>query len=248
MSKYYKVDKFKYPSVTTIISDCTDKSGPLTQWAANETCEWIRQNCDIESYLYPNGDDEPTEYSYYEVDEKHLNDARFNFRNVSKEALDVGSEVHNAIELDLKDTPAIGELTTPQALNAFNAYLEWKIENKIEPISIEKTVYGNGWGGTLDFLGYMNGKLYVIDFKTNKNKVYKEAHYQVAAYRIAIEDETDDEDDYPVGCGILRLDKETGMPEWKDTSKTFQDDYQVFKHMVELYFARHPRIRAKAGR
>ena len=45
-----------------------------------------------------------------------------------------------------------------------------------------------------------------------------------------------------VGCGILRLDKETGMPHFKDTSKTYKSDLNVFNKMEELYFARHPRI------
>jgi hypothetical protein len=120
-------------------------------------------------------------------------------------------------------------------------------------------VYGNGWAGTLDFVGYLNGKLYVIDFKTNKGKVYKEAHYQVAAYRscvVLVEQDRYTDGSYarseteirPEGCGVLRLDKETGMPEWKDTSKTYLQDLEVFNNMVTLYFSKHPRIAKGAGR
>jgi hypothetical protein len=38
------------------------------------------------------------------------------------------------------------------------------------------------------------------------------------------------------------LNKETGMPTFKDTSKTYKKDLQVFNKMLELYFLKHPRI------
>ena len=41
MSRYYEKDGKKYPSVTHIIGECTDKSQALTQWAANQVVEWI---------------------------------------------------------------------------------------------------------------------------------------------------------------------------------------------------------------
>lgn len=264
MSRYYKVDKLKYPSVTTIIGDCTDKSGPLTQWAANMVCQWLRENCEED---FNHGSEE----KFYEVYEDDLNNARFNFRNVSKEALDVGSEVHNLIERHLKNQSTTNMPISTQADKAFNAFLQWKKEHDIEPIAIEKTVYGPHWAGTLDFLGRMNGKLYVIDWKSSK-AIYPEMRYQIAAYRWACEEQakvdtnrhlgvektkttipvetwlTEFQGRMPSGCGILRLDKETGMPEFKDTSKSYEQDLVIFNAMVELYFARHPRIRKNAGR
>ena len=92
MSHKYPKGEYEYPSVTTIISDCTDKSGALTQWAANMVVQWIRQNCPKPPRgNYLSGDD-------FCVSEEDLDDARFHFRDISKEALDVGSEVHKAIE------------------------------------------------------------------------------------------------------------------------------------------------------
>lgn len=91
MSHIYKIGEKKLPSVTTIIGDCTDKSEALTQWAANMVVEWIRQN------TYETGD-----VPEYLVGEEELNSARFHFRDVSKEALDIGSAVHKAIEYYFK--------------------------------------------------------------------------------------------------------------------------------------------------
>jgi hypothetical protein len=91
MSRHYKIGDKKLASVTTIISDCTDKSGALCQWSANMVCAWIRENCKKRQF--------GTEYdNHYTVFESQLEEARFNFRDVSKEALDIGSAVHNAIE------------------------------------------------------------------------------------------------------------------------------------------------------
>ena len=75
--------------------------------------------------------------------------------------------------------------------------------------------------------------------------------YQVAAYRNAQQDSiikrfgTEkfwEHGEYIEGCGVLRLDKETGLPEWKDTSKTYEQDLKVFNSMVQLYYDRHPII------
>ncbi|HUT16958.1 MAG TPA: hypothetical protein VMW84_01520, partial [Acidobacteriota bacterium] len=98
----------------------------------------------------------------------------------------------------------------------------------------EETVWGDRWAGTMDFYGSYKGKFYIIDWKTSK-KFYPEMRYQVAAYRSIA-------GSVPVGCGVLMLDKETGMPTFKDTSKTYEKDLSVFNKMVELYFLRHPRI------
>ena len=88
----YQKGDFLYPSVTKIIGDCTDKSRVLTQWSANQVVDWIKQNCKKSSGMIPT----------WKVTEDQLNEARFNFRDVSDEALQVGSAVHNAIEEYLK--------------------------------------------------------------------------------------------------------------------------------------------------
>jgi hypothetical protein len=89
----------------------------------------------------------------------------------------------------------------------------------------------------MDWLGMLNGKLTVIDYKVSK-KIYPEHRYQVAAYRSCVGAEA---------CGILRLDKETGLPEYKDYSKSYEKDLAVFQAMVNLYFLRHPRVAKAAG-
>lgn len=212
-----------YPRCTAVISDCTNKSGGLVQWGANQVTEWIRENV------------EQQEPGIYPVTSEHLEQARFAYKATSQKALDIGSEVHAAIEATLKGGKAI--LSSEQADRAFNAFREWEKDVDLKPIRLEQTVWGKRWAGTLDYLGYYKDKLYVIDWKTSKAFYMTEMGAQIAAYRSCIPDVE--------GCGILRLDKETGMPEFKDFSKRYQGDLQVFEKMVELYFLKHSRISAR---
>jgi len=229
MTRYYKSGDCKLPSVTTIISDCTDKSGPLTQWAANQVVEWIRQNVPQDMvHSYQKG-----AYVLYEGD---LGNARFHFREVSKEALDVGSAVHHAIEHYLKSGEEPKD-PPEQVLAGFIAFLEWADSHQMKTKQVEATVYGDYWAGTLDWYGVFEGEITVIDFKTSK-ALYPEYRYQIAAYRSCTD---------ATASGVLRLDKETGMPEYKDYSKSYEKDLAVFNAMVNLYMLRHPRVAKGAG-
>jgi hypothetical protein len=228
MGRHYKIDGFQFPSVTTIISDCTEKPA-LVQWSANMVCEFIRQNC----YSAP-------ENAFYSVGEEDLDRARFNFRDVSKTALNIGSAVHQSIE-DYLMTGKDPERTKEddRILAGFVAFLEWMEEHHVEVMGVEEMVIGNCWAGTRDLKAKIDGVISVVDFKTSKAIYASEMGPQIAAYRSPDADVE--------ASWILRLDKETGVPEFKDFSKRYEQDLNVFNRMVELFFARHPRIRKKAG-
>lgn len=218
-------ETYKTPSVTTIIGDCTDKSGALTQWAANQTVEWIRKH----GILIDGG---------YWINDDDLDDARLNFRSVSKDALDIGSTVHGAIEHYFKtgDEP-VG--LNEQAQNAYDAFREWEQANDIKTIATEQVVMCETYAGTLDWVGTICGKVYVVDWKTSKGFYGRDYFYQIAAYRALWSGAE--------GCGVLRIDKETGKPEWRDSSNKYFDDLAVFRAMVELFYRKHPKIAAGAG-
>jgi hypothetical protein len=227
MTHYYKDGKWSKPGVTSIIADSHDKSGPLTQWAANMVVKWIHQNVGQE------------EIGIFPVTDEHLEKARFNYREVSQTALDIGSEVHHAIEIWLQTKQ---EPINPkdEVLSAFVAFLEFYDEHEMEPIKLEHSVIGDYWGGTLDYYGWFDGKLYVIDFKSSKGHYIHEHGPQIAAYRSEVKEPCD-------GCAVLRLDKTTGYPDFKDYSKRWKKDLKEFKLMVPLYMHRHPRIAKAAG-
>lgn len=226
----YEKDGIVWPRVTDIISDCTNSSHGLMQWSANQVVEWIKENC---KYQWETSTDLGI---HYLCSDEHLEQARYAYKDTSRIALDVGSDVHNAIEKHLKKESYT--LVSTQAEQSFKAFIEWENEVALEPMKLEQTVWGDRWAGTLDFYGVYKGKIYIIDWKTSK-AFYPEMRYQVAAYRsvqsanfVGVS-----------GCGVLMLDKETGMPTFKDTSKTYSRDLETFNAMVNLYYLRHPRIR-----
>ena len=121
MGRHYKKkvgdDIIKYPSVTTIIGECDPKNwGP--QWGANMCKQWIIENCDLDLWY------DSANYGCvegYVIDIEQLHEMRFNFRKISKKASDIGSEVHNAIEMYLQKKlykiPSSGEI-----FEAFGGY------------------------------------------------------------------------------------------------------------------------------
>ena len=238
----YPKGGFLYPSVTKIIGDCTDKSRALMQWSANSAILHIKQHCAKSRGNFP----------HYKVNDEQLNNARFGFREVSDEALLVGSAVHKAIEEYLKTGKMLAGVTG-QITAGFEAFLYWMDENKVQPIAIEETVYGKCWAGTLDLRcwltmkGWSKRKQYVIDFKTSKAIYANDYGPQIAAYRSTF-DNLDVFVESPVeGCGIVRFDKQEGYYEWKDFSSRYEKDLKVFNKMVELYMLRHKIIAKKAG-
>jgi hypothetical protein len=174
----------------------------------------------------------------YVIGEEELDEARFNFRDVSKQALDIGSDVHKAVENWFK-TGKEPIVKKPEVLSAFVAFLEWADEHEIETIDTELTVFNARSAGTLDWVGKLDSKSTVLDLKTSK-AIYPEYRIQIAAYRYLYN--LNNPDDQVEASGILRLDKETGLPEYKDVSKFYEQDLKTWRCMVDLFYARHPAI------
>ena len=222
MSRFYKYKGKKYPSVTTITSMLNKPA--LVQWAANCACDYIIDELEkknLKAYL---GEEEILlgTRQLFNRDELYsiIESARKNYRKVSAKALDVGSAVHHAIEQYLQ-TGEEPQAPSDQVLAGFVAFLEWEKLQLMEALETEQTIYNEEleYAGTADLICNLDFKKYIIDFKTAKG-IYPEYRYQIAAYRQC--------DPTIQGCGILRLDKETGYPEWVDTSETYEQDAAIF--------------------
>ena len=232
MANYYMHNGKKLPRRTSIDGQL-DKSGPLTYWAANCACDYIINEMEP-IRIAPELDSRNPECI---IDELYpiIESARKNFRTVSALALDIGSTVHDAIHVWLK-TGREPESPSKEVLSGFIAFLEWLDQwESWKTIKTEHTVYCDRWAGTLDWLVELNGVLYVVDFKTSKqprgNKPYEEWGYQTAGYRSLTDAK---------GNGILRLDKESGMPDWYDLSDNYESDLAIGNILVDLWWARHP--------
>lgn len=98
-----------------------------------------------------------------------------------------GSSVHKFCELSDK-----GELeqyeVQPEVMPCLMAWENFKTENKVEIIEVEKAYYcALGYCGTIDRLAKVDGKLTVIDIKTSST-VQKSAAIQLAAYALFFKD------------------------------------------------------------
>ena len=110
MARYPRQDDPKgknvIPSVTEIISDATNGVDWAIPYGANQACDWIIENCTKDM----NWGSEEEFYEVYMDDlrkkpkdkKEYPNNARYAHKHHSQKALDIGSEVHNAIEVYLK--------------------------------------------------------------------------------------------------------------------------------------------------
>jgi len=236
----YTFNKAEYPSVTSIIG-LLDKSDALIPWAVNCAVTYIDQNKEQDFEIL-------------------LQNARNEWRTIRDTAADIGKEVHNLIEQYIKQQiagikPKPVHHDNDKVVHGFLAFLEWEKENVDCWTMAEKPIFSEkyGYAGTLDAVVKLKtGLLYVIDFKSSKG-FYDGFAKQIAAYRSAILECSgknvhivgpygEYNIEYPIinnidGMGILRLDKLTGEPEWKDYSKQYERKLQSFLELLEFYYA-----------
>jgi len=126
-----------------------------------------------------------------------LNIAKNAYNERKQEAADVGSVVHDFAEhnrTDINEVEQFNELSdtdkvlATQGVAAFN---EWKSEVNPKFISSEFRIYSkrHNFVGQCDALAEIDGKLYIVDYKTSKG-VYTSQVYQIAAYMKAYEEMT----------------------------------------------------------
>lgn len=150
----------KYPGTTTIIGRWKD-SGGLLQWAFKQGQSGAR--------------------TLYEQAEK---------------AADIGTLAHAMVErwingedyeLALKGAD---ETSADKARNAFDQFLQWASETKVELLSkyqeLQLVCPEYKFGGTPDAIGRIDGKVVLLDWKSS-NGVYSDYIVQLAAYRHLIE-------------------------------------------------------------
>lgn len=187
------------PGVTTILK-ILDKPA-LVQWAANCAVEYITNG-----YVARlEAGEMPDQTSFLSL----CQEAKTAHRRLSRAATDIGSSVHTFAESYLAD-PKTPPPADPQAAKGASALIEWANTHTIEPIHVERMVFSKKhfYAGTVDFFGHIDGELCVLDFKTSSG-LYLEMLLQLAAYAVALEEETEQRIDH---SWIVRLDKKTGKP------------------------------------
>lgn len=216
------------PGVTTILS-CINKPA-LVAWAANMASDFVLGEIPLRSVKVQ--DDAGTCYSIKATDLATLcKDAKGAHRRKSKEAADIGTNVHQYAENYFKKQP-LPAILTDQAKRGIEAFHKWYDAHDIQILASERRVFSKKWfyAGTCDFVAKIDGVMCVGDIKTSSG-IYPEMRFQTAAYQQAIEEEKDIQ--FPVRW-IVRFDKKTGEFE----AKPFHDfvtDFQGFHAALTLH-------------
>ena len=129
-----------------------------------------------------------------------------NWRKISAAACIVGTQIHNEIEHYLGDRRI--QVKHKEQLRAFQ---KWEQEAGFRCTATELKVKSRkGYAGSLDLLGYIDDKHFIIDLKTSK-QLYPEMVLQLSAYKFAFLESSAIKE---IEIGVLRLDKTKEAVEW----------------------------------
>lgn len=209
--KYKKAGDKGYLTSVTSVTGVIDKSPFLIPWAVGLTANYLRAFTEtVEGELV-----------HKLALETAIDEASRQHTIKKEEAGDKGSQVHAFAEafthaVLTRSAPPSVETDDEDVKRGINAFLSWVTQNHVQFVAPELLVYSrkHDYCGILDAVAVVNGKKYIIDYKTSK-RIYTEYLLQVAGYGIAYEEEHGAVDGYI----ILRFDKETGELEQRVLDK-----------------------------
>ena len=148
----------------------------------------------------------------------------------------IGTLAHSMVECHLMGSaPDVSEYSpddVEKAKKPLEKYLQWEKEQELEPILIERLLVSEkfGFGGQIDLYAKLNGKLFLVDFKTCK-AIYPEHFHQLAAYKQLLV-----ENGYPVDeAMILRI----GRSEYEGFESKFgvklNIHWGIFSHTLAVW-------------
>lgn len=165
-----------------------------------------------------------------------------NYREYRDALADVGTLAHRMILDDLQggktDTDEYAPETVRLAESSFASYLSWKGMGAIEPVMLETPLVSEifRYGGTADFLGYVNGKLTLLDFKTGK-AIYPEHFIQLAGYSPLI-------NEHRPALGpieqytVLNIPRGEGETFVQKTKASLNAEWTIFQAALTIYRAK----------
>ena len=158
------------------------------------------------------------------------------YTKVRDSAGSVGTITHLMITEELQNrVPDLKDFTQnniDSATLCLNSFHEWRKSHTLEVIHVEKMLISEQYryGGTPDFLGYVNGELELMDFKTS-NGIWNDYYYQLASYR-----QLEIENGYNVETArILRFSKGDNVEFEDRLIKQFSYEFELFTHCLAIY-------------
>jgi len=211
----YTLDGKRLTGVTTVLGVIAKPA--LIGWAANMAVDYIEENIGtaLESDTF----------------EELLKQARKAHTKKKEKAAQAGTDIHAFIEAWIKDN----ETTMPVDSVAFkqaDQFIDWVNKNKVKFLESEKIMYSEKmWlGGTVDAVAEIDGKKYVVDFKTQAKMWDQTPFLQTAAYQMMLE-EMGEKDFH--GSLVLLLPKGGKLEEHYDWD--LETNKKGFMAALELY-------------
>lgn len=208
----YFLDGKPLTGVTTILGVIAKPA--LIGWAARMASDYVRENLKTLDEL------------------EQICELAKNAHNRRKEqAGEAGTDIHAWIEEWIKN-PKVALPTDLIAKDQAQQFIAWAETNKVEFLESEKKMYSEKmWlGGTVDAVAVIDGKKYVVDFKTQDKLWDRTPFLQTAAYRIMLEEMG--EKDYH-GSLILLLPKGGKLEE--HYGYDYETEKKGFLSALELY-------------
>lgn len=166
-----------------------------------------------------------------------------------------GTEAHAMVENYLKGigTTFVTADGSPEALNAYNAFVKWFEEAKPTVLNVEEVIYSPSFhfAGTYDCMLAVDGVNYLCDLKTTNSSraapigVYAEYFIQLGAYALAHEEQRQYEEITKGSSELVKLDdlmvisaKKNGkldIVKASDVGLTVQECMDMFKRTLSLY-------------
>ena len=197
---YYKDNNLTRPyvSVTKVLGDTLAKPA-LYYWSGREACRIALRNPEL------NGKEVMAELALY-----------------VKGTQQRGKTLHNAAECfaTAHSIPTVA----PELQGYLNALQSWWLTHNLKTIKTELEVYSDTLmvAGRLDYLCEIEGKQWLIDFKTGR-QIYKEVGLQLAFYKYALKEFLDIEVDK---MGVVLLKEDSGFI-FQETTDTIEDFEKV---------------------
>jgi len=231
--RYHVSDTTAAPDGVTTLCNGTIPKFQLIDWAGRTCAHAVRDGC---LRIWEETGMFPEQSAFLSI----CAEAETAHNNARDAAGDKGSITHDLIEKHILGEPY--EIPSDPLVKAgFNAFLKWKEQTDIEIIEVERLVYSEKYFycGKTDFLGRRrDGKLVIGDFKTGNSAGYEGEWYQLAAYAVAVEEETGDiiEDGL-----IVHLDKKTGR--FKEYPVILDDDMNHAWKAAVVHYKNLKRVR-----
>ncbi|KKM61558.1 hypothetical protein LCGC14_1530500 [marine sediment metagenome] len=169
-TRYYWNGEIWVPSVTSVMPPPY-----LAQWAANCAVDYLK--CLRDGFVKQDGRGWVHQDHEFEA-------ARTAFERESKQAADYGTYIHTLCAYSLKHDICVE--SPDEITNGFmKQWYEWCKKHKVKAMAMEHEVLMPYYGGRVDLVCEMDGKVTIIDWKTGKGSYYDSWKWQLAGYRQA---------------------------------------------------------------